>query len=411
MRIPTLGTSNTASERVSTLSSSHSRRSRRAAGRTAILLIAALGLVALGLFSRAAAAQSSDVLSSSTLNSAAQIQAYWTPERMAKAKPMPVPLLSGGPHPASVVTPTTKEPLVVAPSGKPGTSASVLVGSAAEAALGQAAVDGVTPQFAAGQFPYARYRLFPNTDDAYTRFPYSAMGQLFFTIPGFGDFVCSGSSVNSPNASVIWTAGHCVYTPGIGFHNNFLYAPARHEPRAPLGLWTGSQAFTTRQWSNGQFEFDHGAIVANRGGHTGERKKLADVTGFLGFMANASFFQQWNLDGWPVGARDKTTTPPGQQFDGLHHEICLTVFGRTDDPSQNGGSVAIAVGCDQTGGTSGGPWVVDFSGVDGNTNFVNGNNSYRYTGPNPPENLKLHSPYFGPATVAVWEAARAVVVP
>ncbi len=68
--------------------------------------------------------------------------------------------------------------------------------------------------------------------------------------------------------------------------------------------------------------------------------------GFLGFLANASREQQWSLHGWLVAARDLATTP------------------------------------------------VDFSGVAGNTNLLNGNNSYRYTGPNPPEILKLFSPYF-----------------
>jgi hypothetical protein len=330
---------------------------------------------------------------------------------MARATPLPLPTPSGGPHPAAPAPdPSATDSLVVAPSGKPGAGSITLFGPQAEAAIGPKS-GGPSPQFAAGSFPYARYRLFPNTDDMYTRFPYSAVGQLFFTIPGLGDFVCSGSSVNSANASLIWTAGHCVATPGVGFHTNFLFAPARHEPRAPLGFWTASQAFTTKQWGNqGQFEFDHGALVANRGG-IGGNQKLADAVGFLGFLANASRFQQWNLHGWPVANRDKATTPPGQQYDGLHHEICLTVFGSTDDPSVNGGAVADAVGCDQTGGTSGGPWIVDFSGVDGNTNFVNGNNSYHYLGPNPPENLKLYGPYFGNPAVNVRNAAQAVPVP
>jgi len=48
------------------------------------------------------------------------------------------------------------------------------------------------------------------------------------------------------------------------------------------------------------------------------------------------------------------------------------------------------MGCDMTRGSSGGPWILDFSGSAGGNNLLNGNNSYRY-GSHPEE---LYSPYF-----------------
>lgn len=36
-------------------------------------------------------------------------------------------------------------------------------------------------------------------------------GKVFFTDPGFGDFVCSGSTLNSAKARLVFTAGHCVH--------------------------------------------------------------------------------------------------------------------------------------------------------------------------------------------------------
>jgi hypothetical protein len=39
---------------------------------------------------------------------------------------------------------------------------------------------------------------------------------------------------------------------------------------------------------------------------------------------------------------------------------------------------------------------------------VNGNISYRYGGPNPPENLKLFGPYFTTGAVNLRNAAQAV---
>jgi hypothetical protein len=71
----------------------------------------------------------------------------------------------------------------------------------------------------------------------------------------------------------------------------------------------------------------------------------------------------------------------------------------------------IGVGCDKIGGTSGGPWVIVLSSFGGATNFLNGNNSYRYTGPNPPANLRLYSPYFTTGAVNLRDAAQAIVVP
>jgi hypothetical protein len=59
-------------------------------------------------------------------------------------------------------------------------------------------------------------------------------------------------------------------------------------------------------------------------------------------------------------------------------------------------------GCDQTPGCSGGPWIVDFNGLPGPDNYVNGNFSYRYTG----EPLIIYSPYFGDVAEAVWDAAQ-----
>ncbi|MGW8226289.1 MAG: hypothetical protein ACWGOY_11175, partial [Anaerolineales bacterium] len=42
-------------------------------------------------------------------------------------------------------------------------------------------------------------------------------------------------------------------------------------------------------------------------------------------------------------------------------------------------------------GSSGGPWIINFSGSTGNTNYLNGNNSFRFTG----FTEEIYSPYFG----------------
>ena len=49
-----------------------------------------------------------------------------------------------------------------------------------------------------------------------------------------------------------------------------------------------------------------------------------------------------------------------------------------------------AIGCDLTGGSSGGPWIMKFSGGAGATNYVNGDNSHRRS-TNP---LEMFSPHY-----------------
>lgn len=327
-------------------------------------------------------------------------ETYWTPERRASALPVPLPEVSRGP----TVTQAPQQkaapgPLVVAPAGGPGEEVSGDIDHL---------TGGIDLLFGGFPFSYTRYRLFPDTLTMYKTLPYRTVGKLFFTIPGMGDFVCSGSVVNSDNRAVVWTAGHCVYSPGIGYHINFLFQPALRAATKPYGSWTVKEPWTLTGWMAGLPEYDHGALVMN----LYKGKKIGNVVGWLGFVANAARGQHWHILGYPQGARDLAQTPPGPQFDGKHIEICATAFATTDLPSGNPDLPATnGVGCDQTGGTSGGPWVVDFSGVGGATNFLNGNNSYRYNSPNPPENLKLYSPYFGDGAVNLRNAAQAVPVP
>ena len=250
----------------------------------------------------------------------------------------------------------------------------------------------------------------------YRIFPYRLTGKLFFAIPGEGNFVCSASSINSENRSVVWTAGHCVVSPtelGPVWHTNLLFVPAYRGQATcaatPYGCWTAKTQFSTFGWAaDGLFEYDHGAMVANLGGK-GAPGKVGDRIGWLGFTANIAQAQHWHDHGYPQAA----------PFDGIHHQICTSQLAVLDLPDGNPADPPTSgIGCDQTGGSSGGPLVINFSGEGGATNLVNGNNSYRYVNPNgpcvifgSPCELELFSPYFGDGAVNVRNAAQAVPVP
>ena len=380
----------------------------RRKSRSLNVLFAAAVLLGMLFTSSTTWAQSNTTpISSRSISSAEaqQVAAYWTNERMNNARPMQMTIPPKAVATASPTFGLPEGPVVLANSGNP---SDIPKEQRFPSTLG-----APEPTFGTYPFSYTRYRLFPDRNDValYKTFPYRTVGKLYFTIPGEGNYVCSASVVNSDNKSVVWTAGHCVYSPGVGFHTNFIFAPARFLTSNPYGTWTALQAITLVGWTGGLLEYDHGALVMNRGGLSGT-SLIGDVVGWLGFAANMSRLQHWHASGYPSAPRDLPTTPPGAQFDGVHHEICAAPWASNDEPSGPGaGPPTIGIGCDQTGGSSGGPWIIDFSGFAGANNFLNGNNSYKYTGPNPPENLKMWGPYFSDGAITLRDAAKIVIVP
>ena len=80
---------------------------------------------------------------------------------------------------------------------------------------------------------------------------------------GFGR--CSGTSVNAPNLSVVFTAGHCVLTKATGPARKWVFVPGYHHGERPFGTFTAKWLGTTRQWlASENFNFDVGAAVVCR---------------------------------------------------------------------------------------------------------------------------------------------------
>jgi hypothetical protein len=181
-----------------------------------------------------------------------------------------------------------------------------------------------------------------------------------------------------------------VNTPGVGFHTNFVFAPARHEGVNPFETWAANTLGTLNGWANAELlEFDHGGAFMNPGG-PGPGNLQVGVLGSLGFLANAPREQHWHARGYPAAA----------PFDGEHHHTCAATWAVNDQPSGDSAfPQTIGIGCDMTGGSSGGPWIVDFSGEAGATNLLNGNVSYGYIGV--PD--KQYGPYFGDGAINLRE--------
>jgi hypothetical protein len=211
---------------------------------------------------------------------------------------------------------------------------------------------------------------------SYTTFPASTHGKVFFTLGGV-NYVCSGTAVNSSNRSVVWTAGHCVNEGPGAFATNWAFVPAYRDGSAPFGTWTARNLVTSSAWANGgDISYDvAGAVMNTNGGSS-----LTDVVGGRGIAFNYNRNQFYTSFGYPAA-------PP---FNGERLWVCESQL-LTSDPTTS--PQTMGIGCDMTGGSSGGGWIVGGA--------VHSVNSYGYG--NQPN--VMYGPYHGSVAQSVYNAA------
>ena len=177
-----------------------------------------------------------EAVTSGPLNQdAAKVLAYWTPERMRSARPVDEPVVQGK------FTPSTVQ------HGAPG------------------ATSLTTSNNNAFQVPHSYY----------STFPYSTVGQVFFTDPrtGASEF-CSGAALKSNNKSVVDTAGHCVIQGGSGndWYTNWMFCPQYYNGTTPYGCWLSRLLASNKDWINSASrEDDFGEAIVNQRMSLGRR--------------------------------------------------------------------------------------------------------------------------------------------
>jgi V8-like Glu-specific endopeptidase len=317
------------------------------------LVLAASGLAAVSAFvapaATAAPAPSTVHAAADTAAEARAVAAVWTPEAMRNAVPLDRLLPAADAKrlthdvrkgPAEVVAPTT-------PSG------------------------GVTTM------------AFPSGGATWTGggAVVRTAGRVFFTYQG-RQASCSGNAVTSANKSVVMTAGHCVKLDGA-FHTNWAFVPAYNNGSAPYGTWTARVLRATPQWvATEDINYDIGAAVVN----PLNGQSLTDVVGGQGVAFNQARGQNMYAFGWPAAA----------PYDGTRMIYCS---GRVFNAFLSNG---IGMTCDMTGGSSGGPWFLQFSEATG-TGLVNSVNSYKI-------NFMptwMFGPYFGTDAQNLYNGAQA----
>jgi V8-like Glu-specific endopeptidase len=324
------------------------------------------------------------------------ISNYWTPQRRANAIPRdsmvdPLSVTPGSAAPTSN-EPETSTPGALPRRGNAATAATTPAeladdywteerrAGAAPRELGveahsddsSAAVDplGYSYAYPFSQFPVSQ--LLYRTNLVY---PYTTVGKLFFTL-GIQDYMCSASVIRP---HLLLTARHCIFEyvhPSGGFFaTNVVFYPGYNgASNANLGgAWFARWLYT---WvANAEnWRYDIGFVQLYDDTETGcggsAGTPVEAYTGYLGFRYGGSYNKRhWNEFGYPA-------EPP---FGG---NVMIESQSSTGAQDQFGVTDTVEVGNSQTGGTSGGPWILNFKqGKAGANNYANGVNSFRFTIP------------------------------
>jgi V8-like Glu-specific endopeptidase len=272
---------------------------------------------------------------------AQRIVAYWTPERMRDAAPMPVPTAPVQ-HPQQI-SPEKALPTLAAPGQTPTT------------AMPNGSDSGV------GRQSFSRARQWT----AHGRMPASSVGKLFFTEADGNDDTCSASVITSRNRNTVWTAGHCVTEGGGGaskIHKNFMFAPDYNNGNGRQGRWTSPKVVgTTVGWQDqGNPDLDIGSVSFSP---QPGRGNLQDRVGAQGYhFGYGQSFTDLNNFGYPDEGYQRT------DFNG---ELLWYCTGNSVRPQS---SDQLVMDCDMKAGCSGGPWLQDFQAARG-WGYIVGTNS------------------------------------
>lgn len=230
------------------------------------------------------------------------------------------------------------------------------------------------------------------------------VGRILFASGG-SNWICSGSvlSDSDSNFSFILTAGHCVFDGADGWSYNFLFMPDFDDnpvydcATRAMGCWTAnrlainSDFFPTGFGPDKALRVDYGFARVGTGNKLGQLD--AAVNGGYGIMASAAS----NTDiQWAFGF------PAEQKYKGLDLIYCT---GQTSaDPNLSG---TYGMNCNMNGGSSGGGWIFGSANPGGNTaenlntRLLSSVNSYGYPGL-----AKMFGPKFNAETDETFTAVK-----
>jgi hypothetical protein len=282
--------------------------------------------------------------------------AYWTPKRLAAARP--VDLINASRH--QLAATAQQHPALAGPSG------SVAGGSPSGEPTPFAPLTRSPIMTPAGAFGV------PTSD--YTKFPYRVNGRIFFNNPDGGGS-CSGTSVASYHGTSledeVWTAGHCVGNPegqhpGV-WDTSAVFIPAYNGNASdwdPYGEFSATYFYTTTAWlDNTDAAEDEAAFIV---GTNANGQTLGQAVGWDGFAWNWSDTENFNQFGYPAAS-------PYNGSSMIQNVASTSVVTGWGSPGQD----VIGTPSPMNPGSSGGAWDVDWTtSSDG---YINGHNDFTST--------------------------------
>jgi len=284
------------------------------------------------------------------------IAEYWTPERMAEAKPMPIPTRIVDPADQAVPDQYSPPgppgfspgwaPASGLPQPDPGTEYVIEPGHPLYAvATGQLAAPqhGTKPTnpLSGPYGPFQRWTWYGR----YLTYPTATIGKLFFSL-GTSNFVCSATVIQK---NTVITAGHCNSDGAGTFATNRMFCPSYNAGgiNPTSGCWSVVLSKTSAGWhNNGDPDYDYACLVTATTG-TVVNDNIGDFTGWFG--------RAWNWG--PSQATFSFGYPAASPFPGFHIITVAATEWYTHD-FDSGDQVSKLMGNDMTGGASGGSWVI-----------------------------------------------------
>jgi V8-like Glu-specific endopeptidase len=228
-------------------------------------------------------------------------------------------------------------------------------------------------------------------------------GRILFSSGG-SDWICSGSVVNDASTSngysIVLTAGHCVFDGTDGWSYNFLYMPNFDaQPSYDCttrvdGCWRASLLAAHDEFVPEGFGSDATVRVDYGFAHVGLRiagaatAELDAATGGYGLNTSsvANSVTKWAF-GYPAAGKYKG------------NDLVYCTGPTIDDPY---GAPTWGIGCNMTGGSSGGPWIYNTTNpaVYTSSTLLTSVNSYGYNGL-----TYMFGPRFNTETQTVFNSA------
>ena len=210
---------------------------------------------------------------------------------------------------------------------------------------------GVQPQeFGTSNQPYTTSQVNAYGNNTQYYYPFRAAGKLFFNI-GSATYLCSASLIKP---GVVVTAAHCVANFGQRqFYSNWVFVPAYSNGSAPYGTWYGASATVMTSYYDGSdpcavagviCQDDIAVIVLSpQGGSYAGNSAGWYGYGWNGYSYNPSGFALIDQLGYPV-ALDSGVYMERNESQGF---VSASNSNNT------------SIGSLMTGGSSGGPWLVN----------------------------------------------------